>query len=181
MALRNILLEGELQLLKRSRPVTEFNERLHILLDDMRDTLIHAGGVGLAAPQVGILRRAVLVFETNVPEGEEERLLELVNPEIVSSSGEQTGLEGCLSLPGYWGEVTRPMKVKVKAQDRSGNQFEVEDEGMVARCFCHEIDHLDGHMFDELCDKLYTMEEVEKMFQDAAEEGRKELEAKEAE
>lgn len=86
-----------------------------------------------------------------------------------------------LSLPGYWGEVTRPMKVKVKAQDRSGNEFEVEDEGMVARCFCHEIDHLDGHMFDELCDKLYTMEEVEKMFQDAAEEGRKELEAKEAE
>ena len=111
----------------------------------------------------------------------DENVIELVNPEIVSSSGEQTGLEGCLSLPGYWGEVTRPMKVKVKAQDRSGNQFEVEDEGMVARCFCHEIDHLDGHMFDELCDKLYTMEEVEKMFQDAAEEGRKELATKEAE
>ena len=159
--LKTIVKKGDPVLEKKCHAVTKFDDKLARLLDDMTQTLEQSGGVGLAAPQIGICRR--------------------VNPEIVSSSGEQTGLEGCLSLPGYWGEVTRPMKVKVKAQDRSGNQFEVEDEGMVARCFCHEIDHLDGHMFDELCDKLYTMEEVEKMFQDAAEEGRKELEAKEAE
>ena len=176
MALRKIVVQGEECLTKVCRPVTEFNPHLHQLLDDMLETLEDANGAGLAAPQVGVLRRVCVVLDED-----SEEYIELVNPEIVSSSGEQTGLEGCLSLPGYLGEVTRPMKVKVKAQDRSGNQFEVEDEGMVARCFCHEIDHLDGHMFDELCDKLYTMEEVEKMFQDAAEEGRKELEAKEAE
>ena len=164
--LKTIVKKGDPVLEKKCHAVTKFDDKLARLLDDMTQTLEQSGG---------ICRRVVVLLDGD------ENVIELVNPEIVSSSGEQTGLEGCLSLPGYWGEVTRPMKVKVKAQDRSGNQFEVEDEGMVARCFCHEIDHLDGHMFDELCDKLYTMEEVEKMFQDAAEEGRKELEAKEAE
>ena len=163
--LKTIVKKGDPVLEKKCHAVTKFDDKLACLLDDMTQTLA----------QSGICRRVVVLLDGD------ENVIELVNPEIVSSSGEQTGLEGCLSLPGYWGEVTRPMKVKVKAQDRSGNAFEVEDEGMVARCFCHEIDHLDGHMFDELCDKLYTMEEVEKMFQDAAEEGRKELEAKEAE
>ena len=173
--LRQILKKGDDMLTKKCHAVTKFDDKLARLLDDMTQTLAQSGGVGLAAPQIGICRRVVVVLD------DQENVIELVNPEIVSSSGEQTGLEGCLSLPGRWGEVTRPMKVKVKAQDRNGNEFEVEDQGMVARCFCHEIDHLDGHMFDELCDKLYTMEEVEKMFQDAAEEGRKELEEKEAE
>ncbi len=161
MALRNILLEGEPQLLKRSRPVTEFNERLHILLDDMRDTLIHAGGVGLAAPQVGILRRAVLVFETNVPEGEEERLLELVNPEIVWEEGEQEGGEGCLSVPEVFGIVRRPEKVRVRAQDRYGETFEVEGEGLTARAFCHEIDHLEGRLFLSRAERILEKEELE--------------------
>ena len=173
--IKKILQKDDPVLHKVCHPVTNFDQKLANLLDDMTATLKDAQGLGLAAPQIGILRRVCIVLN------DQEEYLELVNPEIVSQEGEQEGFEGCLSLTGMYGIVERPMKVKVKAQDRSGNQFEVEDEGMVARCFCHEIDHLDGHMFDELCDKLYTMEEVEKMFQDAAEEGRKELEAKEAE
>lgn len=172
--IKKIVKKGDPILEKKCHPVTKFDDKLGLLLDDMKQTLADSGGVGLAAPQIGICRRVVVLLDGN------EEVLELINPEIVSSSGEQTGLEGCLSLPGYWGEVTRPMKVKIKAQDRHGNEFEAEDEGLVARCFCHEIAHLDGHMFDELCERLYTMEEVEKMFQEAAEEGRKELEAKEA-
>ena len=181
MALRNILTEENPALRKVCRPYTAFDERLHQLLDDMKETLSQANGVGLAAPQVGVLRRAVIVLETNVPDDEEEYMIELINPVIVETAGEQTGAEGCLSIPNEFGVVQRPDYVKVRAQDRHGAWFEVEGRGLTARAFCHEIDHLDGHMFDELCDKLYTMEEVEKMFQDAAEEGRKELEAKEAE
>ena len=162
---KKIVEKGDPILTKKCHSVTKFDEKLHLLLDDMRETLVSSGGVGLAAPQVGICRRVVVLFN------EAETLIELINPEIVSSSGEQTGLEGCLSLPGYWGEVTRPMKVKVKAQDRDGKEFELEDEGLTARCFCHEIAHLDGHMFDELCDKLYTMEEVQAMLEDTAKEG----------
>ena len=161
MALRNILKQGDETLTKRCRPVTDFNERLHTLLDDMAETMTEANGVGLAAPQVGILRRAVVVLETNVPEGEPERVIELVNPEIIESSGEQTGPEGCLSVPGDFGMVTRPDRVKVKAQDRDGNWFEMEGVDLTARAFCHEIDHLDGHMFTELCDHILTDEELE--------------------
>lgn len=139
--LKTIVKKGDPVLEKKCHAVTKFDDKLARLLDDMTQTLEQSGGVGLAAPQIGICRRVVVLLDGD------ENVIELVNPEIVSSSGEQTGLEGCLSLPGYWGEVTRPMKVKVKAQDRSGNQFEVEDEGMVARCFCHEIDHLDGRLF----------------------------------
>ena len=155
MAIRKIMEVGEECLKKVCRPVTEFNERLSNLLDDLCDTLEESGGVGLAAPQVGILRRVCVV------ENEEGVILELVNPEIIAQSGEQTDLEGCLSLPGQFGEVTRPAYVRVRAQDRAGNYFEVEDEGLTARCFCHEIEHLDGHMFMEHCDRLLSGEELE--------------------
>lgn len=155
MALRKIALQGEPCLTKVCRPVTEFNDRLHVLLDDLADTLEDSGGVGLAAPQVGVLRRVCVVLD------EEDQLIELVNPEIIRTEGEQTGLEGCLSVPGKYGEVTRPEIVRVRAQDRDGNWFEVEDEGLTARCFCHEIEHLDGHLFVEHTDYLLTEEELE--------------------
>jgi len=161
MAHRNILTKEDPTLYKKCRPVTDFNPRLHQLLDDMADTLSTENGVGLAAPQVGVLRRAVIVLETNVPEGEEEYLIELVNPEIIESSGEQYGAEGCLSVPGEYGLVRRPMTVKVRAQDRNGEFFEVEGEGLTARCFCHEIDHLNGIVFTSLCERMLTEEELE--------------------
>ena len=161
MARRNILTKEEPGLYKKCRPVTEFNARLHQLLDDMADTLEPENGVGLAAPQVGVLRRAVIVLETNVPEGEDEYLIELVNPEIIESSGEQYGAEGCLSVPGEYGMVRRPMNVKVRAQDRDGNFFEVEGTGLTARCFGHEIDHLDGVVFTSKCERMLSEEELE--------------------
>lgn len=161
MARRNILTKEEPALYKKCRPVTDFNPRLHQLLDDMRETLSQENGVGLAAPQVGVLRRAVIVLETNVPEGEEEYMIELVNPEIVESSGEQYGAEGCLSVPDEYGMVRRPMNVKVRAQDRNGNFFEVEGTGLTARCFCHEIDHLEGIIFTSKCERMLTREEIE--------------------
>jgi peptide deformylase len=160
MALRNILTKEDPMLYKKCRPVTEFNPRLHQLLDDMKDTLIKAEGVGLAAPQVGILRRAVIVIETNVPEGEDARIIELINPEIAETSGEQTWAEGCLSAPGEYGVVSRPMNVTVRAQDRNGNWFTVSGTGLTARCFCHELDHLDGHMFLEKCERMLSDEEL---------------------
>lgn len=161
MALRNIMTKEQPVLYKRCRPVTEFNGRLHQLLDDMAETLEQANGVGLAAPQVGVLRRAVLVAETNVPDGEEEYVIELINPEIVEVSGEQKGPEGCLSVPGEYGIVRRPMNVKVRAQNRYGEWFEVEGTGLTARCFCHEIDHLEGIVFTSICERMLTEEELE--------------------
>lgn len=140
MALRNIVKEGDPILSKVSRPVTEFDERLWQLLDDMRETLDKADGVGLAAPQVGILRR---VFIMNFGEG----VIEAVNPEIVSQSGKQEEQEGCLSCPGEYGITKRPKKVKLKAQDRFGKWFYMNGEDLVARCICHENDHLDGILF----------------------------------
>ena len=137
--------------------MTQFDGRLHDLLDDLKETLAHANGAGLAAPQVGILRRAVIVVDAD------DQMLELVNPEIIGREGEQEGFEGCLSVPGRWGVVKRPMKAKVRAQDRNGNFFEVEGEEIVARCFCHEIDHLDGHLFTELSDRLYTNDELDEL------------------
>jgi peptide deformylase len=157
MATRTIVVEGDEILGKKSRPVTNFDARLHVLLDDMRETLLQANGVGLAAVQVGILRRVVL---------EKDEVLELINPEILETSGEQEGLEGCLSVPGYYGIVKRPMKVKVRAQDRNGNFYEVEDVGLTARCFCHEIEHLDGHLFKERATRMYTVEELDEMEKD---------------
>jgi peptide deformylase len=161
MATRNIVTKEEPLLYKKSRPVKSFDARLHQLLDDMAETLFASGGVGLAAPQVGVLRRAVLVIETNVPEGEEEKLIELINPEIIESSGEQYGAEGCLSFPDEYGLVRRPMDVTVRAQDRNGETFTVSGTGLTARCFCHEIDHLDGVVFTTLCDRMLTQEELE--------------------
>jgi len=172
MALRNIVEKGERCLEKRCRPVVNFDERLHTLLDDMGDTLIESGGVGLAAPQVGILRRAVLVLETNVPEGEAEYVIELINPEIIETSGEQNGPEGCLSVPGVFGLVKRPEYVKVRAQDRFGEFFEVEGTGITARCFCHEIDHLEGRLFVDIADKILSNEELNSFY--AGEEGEEE-------
>ena len=161
MALRNILTKEQPLLYKKCRPVTEFNPRLHQLLDDMAETMMQANGVGLAAPQVGVLRRAVLVLETNVEEGEEEYLIELINPEILESSGEQDGPEGCLSVPGEYGLVKRPMQVKVRAQDRNGEYFEVEGTGLTARCFCHEIDHLEGVVFTSKAERMLSEEELQ--------------------
>ncbi len=161
MALRNILTKEQPLLYKKSRAVTDFNPRLHQLLDDMTETLMQANGVGLAAPQVGVLRRAVLVIETNVPEGEDEYVIELINPEIIESSGEQDGPEGCLSVPGEYGMVKRPMTVKVRAQDRNGEFFEVEGTGLTARCFCHEIDHLEGVVFTAKAERMLSEEELQ--------------------
>ena len=154
MALRNVVIKGDKALTKVCRPVTKFGPRLNQLLDDMADTLAEAGGVGLAAPQVGILRRVCIV------EDEQGEIIELINPEIIKTEGEQTGLEGCLSVPGKYGIVTRPMLVRVRAQDRFGTTFEVEDEELTARCFCHEIEHLDGHLYTEHCNIL-TDDELE--------------------
>lgn len=164
MALRKIVEVGEDCLTKVCRPVTDFNSRLRQLLDDMAETLADAGGAGLAAPQVGVLRRACLVLDE-----ETEEYLELVNPEIIAQSGEQTGLEGCLSVPGKWGIVTRPNVVRVRAQDREGNWFEAEGEGLTARCFCHEIEHLDGHMYTEHIDRFLTDEELKEYLENEEE------------
>ncbi len=160
MAIRTILTEGEPALNKVCHPVTKFDDKLADLLDDLKETLAKANGLGLAAPQVGILRRAVIVVDDN---GE---MLELVNPEIIDQKGEQDGLEGCLSVPGKWGYVKRPEWVKVKAQDRNGNWFEVDGKDVTARCFCHELGHLDGHLYVELTDRLYTNEELDAMAQE---------------
>lgn len=166
MALRTILTDRDPALKKISRPVTSFDGRIHDLLDDLKETLDHAGGAGLAAPQIGILRRCVVVVDAN------DQMLELVNPEIIERSEViRDGFEGCLSVPGMWGMVERPMKVKVRAQDRNGDFFEAEGEGIVARCFCHEIDHLDGHLFTEFTDHLYTQEELDDLLE--AEEKKK--------
>ena len=161
MAHRKIIEEGDSVLHKHCRPVTNFDSRLHELIDDMRETLLEADGAGLAAPQVGVLRRVVLVLETNVPEGEEPYIIELVNPEIVPTEGEQNGPEGCLSLPGRFGLVKRPMDVTVRAQDRNGNSFEISGHELTARAFCHELDHLEGKLFTQCATRMLTPNEVE--------------------
>lgn len=154
MALRKILTDKEPALHKVCRSVEKFDGRLHRLLDDMADTLAEANGVGLAAPQVGILRRVVIV-DTG------EEILELVNPTLVETSGEQEGAEGCLSVPGKYGLVKRPNYAKVRAQDRYGDWFEAEGEGLIARCFCHELDHLDGIVYTEVMERFLTEEELQ--------------------
>ena len=161
MAIREIRKYDDPALYKVCRPVEKFDERLWTLLDDMADTLAESGGVGLAAPQVGILRRVCVVLDED-----SEEYIELVNPEIVAQSGEQTGLEGCLSVPGKWGIVTRPNRVRVRAQDRDGDWFEAEAEGLTARAFCHEIEHLDGHLFVEHIDHFLTDEELKEYLED---------------
>ena len=154
MGLRKILTDEEPALHKVCKPVEKFDWRLHKLLDDMQETLIDSNGVGLAAPQVGILRRAVLVDL-----GDE--ILELINPEIISTEGEQVGAEGCLSVPGRYGLVKRPYYAKVRAQDRNGQWYEAEGEELIARCFCHELDHLDGILYTQVMERFLTEEELE--------------------
>ncbi len=153
MGLRKILTDKEPALHKVCRPVEKFDWRLHKLLDDMADTLAEANGVGLAAPQVGTLRRVVIV-DTG------EEILELVNPSLLETDGEQEGAEGCLSVPGKYGLVKRPYYAKVRAQDRDGNWFEAEGEELIARCFCHELDHLDGIIYTEVMERFLTEEEL---------------------
>ena len=143
---------------KKCRVVTAFDDRLHTLLDDMKQTLTESGGVGLAAPQVGVLRRVVVLLDINQ---DPEEMIELVNPEIVASEGAVVGPEGCLSVPGRFGLVKRPMEVTVRAQDRDGKTFEAKGEGLTARCFCHEIDHLEGVVFTSRADRMLTDEELE--------------------
>ena len=152
MALRNILKEGDERLRKKSRPVTDFNERLWTLLDDMYETM-KDGGVGIAAPQVGVVRRAVVI---DVGEGKHE----LVNPVIVEQSGDQCGGEGCLSIPGQYGLVHRPAQLRLKAQDRYGKPFELEAEGYFAVAVCHEVDHLDGILFIDKAERMLDPEEI---------------------
>ena len=154
MGIRKILTDQDPALHKVCKPVTAFDAKLHKLLDDMADTLEKAQGVGLAAPQVGILRRVVIV-DTG------EEILELVNPELVETSGEQEGPEGCLSVPGKYGWVKRPYYATVRAPDRFGNWFEAQGEELIARCFCHELDHLDGIVYTEVMDRFLTREELE--------------------
>jgi len=159
MALRHIVTVGDPVLTKKCRKVTKFDDRLATLLDDMIETLHDANGVGLAGPQVGVLRRVVVVDA-----GDED--LELVNPEIVETGEEnQTGLEGCLSVPGEYGVVTRPNHVVVRAQDRSGEWYEYTGDELIARAFCHELDHLDGHLYTEIAEHMLTKEELEKLRQ----------------
>ena len=163
--IRKILQKDDPVLHKVCHPVTQFDGKLAGLLEDLTATLEHANGLGLAAPQIGILRRVCVVMD------QDETYLELVNPQIVEQEGEQEGFEGCLSLSGMYGIVKRPMKVKVQAQDRPGNPVEYEREGITARCFCHEIEHLDGHMYYEKAEgRLLTEDEVDEIMQKAEEE-----------
>lgn len=154
MALRKIVhIEDDL-LRRKSRPVTKFDARLHALLDDMAETMYHAEGVGLAAPQVAVLRRVVVM---DCGDG----LIEMVNPEIIATEGEQDGAEGCLSVPGRRGMVKRPMKVTVRFQDRNGEWFELEGEGLLARCIMHETDHLDGRLYVDIMSREIFEDEEE--------------------
>ena len=153
MGLRKILTDKDPALHKVCKPMVNFDNRLFRLLDDMRETLIDSGGVGLAAPQVGILRRVVLV-DTG------DEILELINPTIIETDGEQEGPEGCLSVPGKYGLVKRPYYAKVRAQDRHGNWYEAEGEELIARCFCHELDHLEGVVYTQVMERFLTEEEL---------------------
>ena len=157
MALLNIVKEGDPVLRKVCRPVTEITPRIRQLLDDMAETLEDANGAGLAAPQVGILRRIVLV-DTG------DEVLEMINPEIIEVEGEQQEVEGCLSVPDVWGVTDRPMKVTVRALNRDGEEYPVTGEGLVARCFCHELDHLDGHLFTDRAIRILDPDEVAELF-----------------
>ena len=154
MGLRKILDDKDPALHKDCRPVEKFDGKLHKLLDDKAETLEEANGVGLAAPQIGILRRVVIV-DTG------EEILELVNPELIATDGEQEGPEGCLSVPGRYGLVKRPYYAKVRAQNRYGQWFEAEGEELIGRCFCHELDHLDGILYTQVMERFLTEKELE--------------------
>jgi len=160
MAILNIIKDNEPDLRRVSKPVEHINRRITTLLDDMRETLESAGGVGLAAPQVGILRRVFIV--ANIEENDNE-VLELINPEIIASSGEANDTEGCLSFPGQMGYVSRPESVTIRAQNRSGEVIILTREGLAARAFCHEMDHLNGEIFFDKAERMLTKEEIEQL------------------
>lgn len=166
MALRKIVIKSDEILRKKCKPVVNFDEKLGILLDDMAETMYKANGVGLAAPQVGILRRAVVV---DVGEG----LLELVNPEIIKTKGSQRGVEGCLSCPDDWGYVVRPNEIIVKAQDRTGKFIQLKLKEFFARAVCHELDHLEGQLFIDIADEMVDPDEIENEKQDRKEKRKK--------
>lgn len=167
MALRTILLEGDEALRKKCRPVTDFGKRTSDLMDDLRDSMEKAEGAGLAAPQVGILRRACVIIK----DGE---VIELINPEIIEQAEELVGrYEGCLSCPDQWGWVERPQQIKVKAQDRAGEWFELTCEDMAARAACHETEHLDGILFIDHVDELITGDELNELIAEAEQEEEK--------
>ena len=154
MAIRNIVTEGDPILGKVCRKVEKFDKKLGIILDDMYETMNMANGVGLAGPQIGLMRRICVI---DVGDG----VIELVNPEIIETAGTQDGAEGCLSFPGEYGMVERPNYVKVRAQDRNGNWYEIDGEALLARAFCHEIDHLNGIIFTDLADEMVDPSEIE--------------------
>ena len=154
MAILNIIEDGDEALRKKCRPVEKIDKRLCTLLDDMRETMLLAKGIGLAAPQVGVLRRVVIVDNG-------ERILELINPEIIKTEDKQEGIEACLSIPGKYGIVERPMRVTLKATDRDGREFVAEGEGLVARAFCHELDHLDGILYTDLASEMVSTDDIE--------------------
>ncbi len=156
MAIRNIVEEGDDVLRSKTRIIEKFDERLHELLDDMAETMYKANGVGLAAPQVGVRRKCVVV---DIGEG----LIELINPLIIKEEGTQEEIEGCLSCPGQYGLTRRPQKIKVKAKDRNGKDVEIIAENFLARAICHEIDHLDGIIFKDKAHKMFTTEELNNM------------------
>lgn len=151
MAKLKIVKVGDDILRKRCRPVEEITPKIHRLLDDMAETMRAAQGVGLAAPQVGILRRIVVI------EVEEGNLIEFINPKIIAYAGEQEGTEGCLSVPNKWGTVKRPMHVTVRALNRHGEEFEITGSGFLARAFCHELDHLDGKLYIDIASAIETV------------------------
>ena len=163
MALRNMCFEGEEVLRKKCKPVTEFNGKLAVLLDDMADTMHDRNGVGLAAPQIGLLRRVVVIDTT--PDEEVGVFVEMINPEIIAREGSQTGMEGCLSVPGRYGIVERPMKVTARYQDRKGRFHEITGEGLTARAICHEVDHLDGVLYIDVAQRMLTPEELDELEQ----------------
>lgn len=156
MALRNIVTEGDPILLKKCRPVEKFDKKLHDLIDDMVETLHHSGGVGLAAPQVGIMRRICVIDVGDGP-------IEFVNPEIVDTAGDQEVQEGCLSCPGEFGIIHRPAYVQAKFFDRNGNERYIEGTELFAQAMCHEFDHLDGILFKTKVDRMLTEEELAEM------------------
>ncbi len=152
MAIRNIVKDGDPVLAKRCRPVEQFDDRLSQLIDDMMQTLKKANGVGLAAPQVGVLKR-VFIIDMG------DRMIEAVNPEIIKAGGKQRGVEGCLSCPNIWGYVTRPKHCTLRAYNRKGEQYELKLSDLEARCACHEYDHLEGQLFVRLVDEYVTYED----------------------
>ena len=168
MAFRELTYKGDPVLRKNCRVVDKFNKRLWDLRDDRQVTLARSNGVGLAAPQVGVVKRVVII-DKGAATGESGDIVELINPEIVHTEGEQEGMEGCLSIPGKWGWVKRPMKAKVRFQDRNGNYCELEGEGLIARAICHECDHLRGVLYTDVCERMLTEEEIEALEQSKGE------------